>query len=137
MDGKSEYFLAGEVTKSSPVRYRERLSKMQISRALRPMLCCQYSQRSPGTIVNPDTGWIRENVEIFESGKKNCGFKKISRYVWTWPKLTSSCTGIITYQMNLRNKMTKLHYTSSKNDSYHWRQFPHGEIKDLLHFGTN
>ena len=60
MDGKSGYFLAGEITKSSPVRYRERLSKMQISRALRAMLCCQYSQRSTGTRVNPDTGWIRE-----------------------------------------------------------------------------
>ena len=133
MDSKSGYFLAGEVTKSSPVLYRERQSKMQISRALRRMLCCQYSQRSPGIRVNPDTGWIREDEEIFKFRKK----KLLSGYVWKWPKLTSSCTNIITYQVNLRNKMTKLHYTSSKNDSYHWRHFPHREIKDLLNFGTN
>ena len=79
MDGKSGYFLAGEVTKSSPVRYRERLSKMQISRALRPMLCCQYSQRSTGTRVNPDTGWIREDVEIFKSGKKKLRIQKTKK----------------------------------------------------------
>jgi len=76
VDAKSGCFLAGEVTKLSPVLYRERQSKMQISRALRRMLCCQYSQRSPGTRVNLDTGWIREDVEIFKSGKKKLRIQK-------------------------------------------------------------
>ena len=76
MDAKSGYYLAGEVTKSSPVLYRERQSKMQISRALRRMLRCQYSQRSPGTRVNPDTCWIREDVEIFETGKEKLRIQK-------------------------------------------------------------
>ena len=59
VDVRSGIFLSGDVTKSSPILYCERQSKIQISRALRRMLCCQYSQRSP--------------VNRFEYG-----------YLWTW-----------------------------------------------------
>ena len=94
VDAKSGYFfLSGDVTRSSPVLHRERQSKMQISRALRRMLCCQYSQRLfLGTRVNPDTCEryvsdtcgransicirIRADVEIFESGKKKLRIQK-------------------------------------------------------------
>ena len=59
VDARSGIFLSGDVKKSSPAPYRERQSKIQISRALRRLLCCQYSQRSP--------------VNRFEYG-----------YLWTW-----------------------------------------------------
>ena len=56
--------LSGDVARSSPVlilysRWQprslvlSRQSKMQISRALRRMLCCQYSQRSSGYESEP------------------------------------------------------------------------------------
>ena len=61
---------------------------MQISRALRRMLCCQYSQRSPGYKSEFGYLWetpghadsikirIRDDVEILNPERKlSCGFK--------------------------------------------------------------
>ena len=65
---------------------------MQISRALRRMLCCQYSKRNMGPGYYSESGyvsdtsgqansiviWTRVDLYIFESGEKKLRIEKIS-----------------------------------------------------------
>ena len=81
MDAKSGYFLSGDVKRSSPVRYCEYCIENgnlvpRYSQG-RCMFCCQYSQGSPGYLS--ESGYVSDTceAEIFESGKKSCGFKSI------------------------------------------------------------
>ena len=83
VDARSGYFLSGDVTRSSPVLNRKRQSKVEISGALRRMLCCQYSQRSPryyieSEYVSDSCGrsnsiWIRTE---FECGRRKFWIRK-------------------------------------------------------------
>ena len=84
VDAKCGIFLSGDVKKSNPVLYSERQSKMQISRALRRMLCCQYSKRSP--VNRFEYGHLR-TWKFFNPDQKSCGFKNIWTRVevaWMW-----------------------------------------------------
>ena len=77
VDAKYGFFLSGDVTRSSAVLYRERQSKMQISRALRRILLPIFTEESWVLV------WIRirVDVEIYESETKSCGFKNIQMRV--------------------------------------------------------
>ena len=68
-----DIFLSGDVTRSSAVLYRERQSKMQISRFTTHSLLPIFTEES--WVLD----WIRirVDVEIYESETKSCGFKNI------------------------------------------------------------
>ena len=77
-----DIFSSGDITRSSPVLYRDRQSKIQTSRALRRMSCCNILKGVLGTRVNPHTCRIHVDGQIwFEYGYvwcgKSCGFKNI------------------------------------------------------------
>ena len=82
MDAKSGYFLSGDVKRSSPVLYCEYCIENgnvvpRYSQG-RCMLCCQYSQGSPGYLS--ESGYVSDTceVEIFESGKNKWWIQKYS-----------------------------------------------------------
>ena len=79
VDARSGIFLCGDVKKSSPVLYRERQRKIQISRALRRMLCCQYSQRCP---VNRFEYVYLWTWNFFLSGSKKLWIQKYQDTCW-------------------------------------------------------
>ena len=86
------------------IRWRAKMEPSSLPWILYPrwqprrMLCCQYSQRSPGyqdesryvsvTCARANSIWIRirVDVEIFESGKKRVTDSKVSGYEWTGPQ---------------------------------------------------
>ena len=92
VDAKSDCFISGNVTRSSPVLYREyciqdgnlvpRISLLPVftTHALLPIFLEEFM----GTRVNPDTSWransiwigIREDVEIFELEKNKLRIQK-------------------------------------------------------------
>ena len=71
MDVKSGYFLSGDVTRSSPLLYRE-----YCIRDAKFDACSVANIGVLGTRVNPDTCQSRVDVEIFESGKKKLRTQK-------------------------------------------------------------
>ena len=90
------FFLSSDVTRWSSVFLPWILYS---GRRPRPMLCCQYSWRSPensseSRYVSDTRGransiciWIRADVEIFESGKKKLRLQKYpDKCGWMGPK---------------------------------------------------
>ena len=108
LDVKSGYFLSGDVTRSSPVRYCEYCTSFPGSlkaeqdanfarRALGRMLCCQ---NFTGVLVKSEsryawTGKFDLNTDTCGCGnfwiwKEKFADSKISGYVWTGPKTNQS-----------------------------------------------